>query len=239
MHRREQIHSSMARRAGRHAFIRDRALYGNQIVWMVYYEEGILMKTFSFCFLAGMAVYTAALASENPFQEITERNVFGLRPVPVRIRESPLPPPEPRAEIKLTGIATLLGDPEVFLQVVDPKTKKRQSLPGLKTGERFGDIVILAVDADDGIVRVRDGGEEQTLDFERNGIKRSELPAVVPIRPLPAVTWRPAVPGNVIYAGAGQPSRPPLPVPQINREEIMARIEAQRRLLLEKQRANQ
>jgi hypothetical protein len=202
--------------------------------------------------IAGTAASAFGVVPKTQFEVISQRNPFALRPIPPVV-EAPAPevPKPPRPEIRLTGISTLLGQPKVFLQVADPQTKKTEFPLGMIVGERFGEIEILSVDPENGVVRIRDGESETSLDFEHNGVKPSEaarppqMASAQPVPMPPSPAGHPDGPKNVIYAGGGQPVGAPTSpvVPAINpspfsglsREEIMAKIAEQRKTLLERQ----
>lgn len=194
--------------------------------------------------------------AEHPYAAIVERNAFGLRPIPPAPppAQPEVPPPAPLPDIKLTGISTLLGEPQVFIEIIDPQTKKTERPPGLEAGEKQFDIEILAIDPRQGVVRVRNRGTEQTLDFVNNGIKpgapstaanapanrgRVPAPAFSAMRPPPPSPIRsPVVPANpasdnsraIVSGGPGgattaTPMNPGIP------PDAEARIQAYRRLL--------
>ena len=149
--------------------------------------------------VAGFSLGAYAELKDNPYQVIIERNPFGLRPIP-----PPPPPPPPEAaptppppDIKLTGISTLLGAPKVFLEFTDAQTKKVERPSALLEGENFKDVTVLAIDPENGIVRVKIGDKEISLDFEHNGIKPTGVAAAAP-----------TVPGVVPMNPAGMPQPP-------------------------------
>jgi hypothetical protein len=112
----------------------------------------------------------------NPYQAITERNIFGLKP--------PTPPvsPEdnnrvPASKIKLTGITTILGRKQALLLVTvppRPPQPAREDSYILTEGQRDGEIEVLNIDETAGSVKVKNHGVVQTLDFVNDGNK---LPA--------------------------------------------------------------
>jgi len=135
------------------------------------------MKHLTFCaclailLLAGFSAF--AEVKDNPYQVIIDRNPFALRPIPpppVPVSNEPTNPPTV-SNIKLTGISTLLGPAKVFLQYENPQTKKTEFPPGMLVGEKQGEIEVLSIDPANGIVRIRHGDAETTLDFDHNGIK--------------------------------------------------------------------
>jgi len=169
-------------------------------------RNGIFVRFIIAATLAGIAVGAGAVTS-NPYQVITERNPFALRAIPPMPQTSPpevvKPPP---LEVNLTGISTLLGSPKVFLQFLNPQTKKVELSPAMNAGEAYGPIRVLSIDARNGIVRVKADDDELVLDFEHNGLK-------------PTSSAPPATPPSAV-------ARAPLP------PEVLARLEAQRRTRL-------
>jgi hypothetical protein len=161
--------------------------------------------------IAGLSFAIAANAivndGSNPYQPIVERNVFGLK--------DPPPPPSPDAEkpppakITLTGISTILGRKQALLEWTEPPTpgqqpKKNYSI--LTEGQREGQIEVLQIDEKAGMVKVRNYGVAQTLNFEQNGPK---LPSS-PITPLPGAGGIPsptaAIPAPMNAGGAFSPA---------------------------------
>jgi hypothetical protein len=113
----------------------------------------------------------------NPYHTIATRNLFALCPMPIEMRP-PVPTPEPMQslEIKLTGITTLLGEPCAILEFFDPQTKRTDRPSYFRERDRYnGRIMIVAIDAELGLVRIREDGRETTLDFVRNGITEREV----------------------------------------------------------------
>ena len=162
-------------------------------------KHGTIKSLLGGVIVAGFSLGAYAELKDNPYQVIIERNPFGLRPIPP-------PPPPPQAEappappppdIKLTGIHTLLGPPKVFLEFTDAQTKKVDRPSALLEGESFKDVTVLSIDPENGIVKVRIGDKEISLDFEHNGIKPSGMAAAAP-----------AVPGVVPINPAGMPQPP-------------------------------
>ncbi len=263
-------------------------------------KSGTLSRCLTAAALVGLSAIAYAEVRENPYQVIILRNPFALKdppppPPPPTNAPADLPPP---LDIRLTGISTLLGPPKVFLQVQNQQTKKFEFPPAMEVGEKQGDIEVLAIDADNGVVRIRNGDAETTLDFDKNGVKPAAVagtpgspvppppvfPGMTPLNiPPPPGAMVPGSPfnsgnrGNVSVSGGQQaasavpntpnfggaiPARPmrsegannvmiggsgaaanPNPAPTVSHtvstlspDEIAARIEAHRQLLLEKER---
>ena len=144
------------------------------------------------CMMGGFTVSTVAIgvtdAPDTPYQEIVNRNVFALKPPP--------PPPDPEAnkppppKITLTGITTIIGK-KALMEAPAPPGKpgeppKTKQCYTLAEGQREGDIEVLQIDEKTGSVKVKNGGQELTLTFDKDG---SKLPATPP----PSAT--PGLPG--------------------------------------------
>jgi len=157
------------------------------------------------CILSTFILCTAAVAvgadSENPYQGIVDRNVFGLKP--------PTPPGKPEEKkvdlppITLTGITTILGNKRALMNVQSPG-KPLQSFI-LAEGQRDGDLEVLEIDEKTGIVKVNQSGTVLSINFEKNG---SKLPAAVaaPVGPVNPLMPNPGLqpqPTGIPYVPAG------------------------------------
>ena len=259
-------------------------------------KTGRICGYFSAVALVGSSLVAFADVQENPYQVIIDRNPFGLKPIPVVVNTvADTNPPPPAVEIKLTGISNLGGDPKAFLEIVNTQTKKTERPRPLGIDDSDMNIKILSIDAEKGLVRVRNGDAESTLDFEKNGIKPTATASAAPVPPSGLVPLHPvptpghpmpvAVPGargaivagnngftqhgtantavpntmfssgagavpsrqlrvgdagNVIVAGGGQPMQQKTyaqPAPPLSAVDAAARIEAQRQMLLDRERS--
>lgn len=165
---------------------------------------GCILSTFILC----TAAVAVGLDSENPYQGIVDRNVFGLKP--------PAPPGKPEEKkvdlppITLTGITTILNNKRALMNI-QPPGKPLQSFI-LAEGQRDGDLEVLEIDEKSGTVKVNQSGTVLSVNFEKNG---SKLPAAVaapvaPVNPLmpnpnpglqPQPTAIPYVPANTPSSG--------------------------------------
>jgi hypothetical protein len=120
----------------------------------------------SLCIANGFCVCCAAPGTgDNPFQSITLRNVFGLRPaVPVQVTgpQANLP------KVILTGISTMLGTKEALLEILAAPVPAKPSKPDwciLKEGQREGPVEIVRIDEKAGTVLVNNSGTVTNLTF--------------------------------------------------------------------------
>ena len=177
-------------------------------------------KSLVFFILSGLLLGPDANAivpdtAGNPYQGITDRNIFALKPPPAppRPEDNKQPPPN----IKLTGITTILGRKQALLLVdvpAKPPQPAKQESYILTEGQRDGDIEIVAINEKEGVVKVKNHGEPQTLDFVNNGVKvpaGSSMPmAAAPgAPPMPAMAIPPPPSSSGNPGGMRQiPTRP-------------------------------
>src|SRR5262245_35472188 len=161
--------------------------------------------------LSSAVVTTLAVAKENPYESIIDRNAFGLKPPP--------PPPTnivqetPPLTVKLTGVTSLGGEPKAFFQVTEPGHGKQPKVQtAMSKGDRSAGVEVLESDVDKGEVKSKNGTVETTLNFEKDGIKSAGLTAPVPprIAAVPPLTLPPVQPG-----APGAPGVNPMTTPII------------------------
>lgn len=136
----------------------------------------------------------------NPYNRIVERNLFNLKqPAPP---PSNVPPPTPPPTITLTSITTILGKKLVTMTVPGKPGQPIQNLM-LAEGQGQEGIEILQIDETAGMVRVKNQGIEQTLDFLKNGAKPTlgpaptfQIPTPIPTQPMPSENMPPANQGS-------------------------------------------
>jgi hypothetical protein len=152
-----------------------------------------VLVTSSHCVLLLLLVSSAANCdaanpATNPYQVISVRNLFALRPSPPPLQ--PQPPSKPLPTIFLTGITTILGDKRACLELIIPP---RPHEPGhsqsslLKEGQRIGPLEVLQIDPKAELVKVSCDGVITMLSFEKNG----RPPATINPQPprLPVATF--------------------------------------------------
>lgn len=128
------------------------------------------MKAF-YTLLAGVAGF-AALSATNPYDGISTRNVFGLRPKvdpPADTNQVSMPKPD----FKLTGVAGFGDAKWVLLSKADPG-KPPQSFM-MREGDREGSLEIVHVDELANLVQIRNDGALVELTFDTNLVAKADL----------------------------------------------------------------
>ena len=156
------------------------------------------------CLIFALCAKAAAIPSDNSttsaakdYEQISIRNIFGLKPPP------PPAPPEtvktPPSKIVLTGITTFGGKRAIMKASGTPKVGQaapEQTLV-LRENQKEGEIEVIGIDESSGTVKVMNGGVEQLLSFDKDGMKPSTAGTAAP------------APG----AAPGIPHPAPLPAP--------------------------
>lgn len=106
-----------------------------------------------------------AASSDNPYQVISERNVFGLKPPPVPQAETPSTPPKPVVELALTGIADFSLKKWALLVCTERGKPPRNYT--LTEGQKVDGLEVVAIDARTGTVTVRLDGNDVVLSFKK------------------------------------------------------------------------
>ena len=165
--------------------------------------------------------------SQNPYQGITDRNVFALRPPP----PPPPPPPIQQLPVKITlnGIITIGGKRALLKAQIPahPPEPAKEEFYILRENQSEGDIEVVAIDDKAGTVKVKNHGTPQTLDFENNGAKlpaASTLP-IAPTLPAPAMAQMAVPPPTAPAPKAAEPA--------LSHDQQTALIELERERLLQ------
>jgi hypothetical protein len=168
--------------------------------------------------LACSGLAMASLAATNPYATISDRNVFGLKPPPPPEAVTPedLEPEEPPADVKITGITTIMGIPRALVKIktkADPKNKIPAEEKGyvMIAGEPPVDGVQVleiqdASDPSDVKVRVRQKGKEFWLALEKDTPKASAASAGGAVAANPAAGKAPPRVQRAALRGGGAPS---------------------------------
>lgn len=118
-------------------------------------------------------------AQGNPFRLIAARNAFGIKDPPAPpppVVDTPPPPPPTPSNVTLTGFTLWQGRKKVYLQITEPGSKA-PSFHDMEEGDVQGEIEILSIDEKNETARIRNAGQEFTLNFKENGAKAAGGPA--------------------------------------------------------------
>ncbi len=150
---------------------------------------------------------TPATANDPYIELITNRNVFGLKPIPPP--PSSEPPPQPPLGVKLIGLAEVGGKNLAVLSITDPT--KPPSPTNITTfvrgvGDREKDIEVLAIDLKSRTVKVKNRESVSDIQIEEPKVTGSPGPLVaggaLPTINLPPGFQRSAVPVAMPTLGA-------------------------------------
>ena len=152
-----------------------------------------------------LVAIAASAITANPYEAIVGRNVFGLKP-PTLTAPPAVAPAAATITIKLQGISTILDRKQVLLKVKTaarpPEPAKEQSYLWSE-GQGEDDIEVLAIDAANGTVTIKNRGETVPLTMKDD----AEKPAVGATLPGPAV---PSLQAPML-PGVTPPATPALP----------------------------
>jgi hypothetical protein len=108
----------------------------------------------------------------NPYDVITERNVFHLNPIP-----PPPPPPTPKVElpeIKLSGFLRI-GKTTHALFSCSPKDKKEEPIYyDLADGQKEGILEVVRIHEEEGEVEIINSGTPLTLSLKNDTLEAKE-----------------------------------------------------------------
>jgi hypothetical protein len=147
--------------------------------------------------LATLALPAAATLGANPYSGIVDRNPFGLLPPPAPVSIEVAAPP---SNVKLTGISTLFGGKKAMLMVTEGGAGKLPTYMSLVEGEQNGQITCTEINVEDGVVKIKNAGRNETLNFKDNGLTSAPTPISQPAAQPPG-----GQPGNVPAPGAPVP----------------------------------
>src|ERR1051325_7412793 len=149
------------------------------------------------CVLLASAGRVCAIGeTENPYHAIVDRNVFDLKAPPPPITNPPTAPPLPPANVKLTGMSTILGKPFALFKVQEPnqpgKPPNKEEDYMLRAGERKGTLELMEINYAEKKVKISLDGAVSTI-----GFAKIDLPS------------GPGAPSGVPYGIPGAPGAPP------------------------------
>jgi hypothetical protein len=123
-----------------------------------------LLAGVALCVATTTLVAAAAQQRKQPYQTISERNVFGLRPALPDIPPPPLPVRSPPLPIvRLTGLTDLTGEKVALLEISYPGGPVKK--PIMSEGEKADDVEVLEIDLDSSQVRMQIAGVQTNLTF--------------------------------------------------------------------------
>jgi hypothetical protein len=144
----------------------------------------------------------------NPFRLIATRNAFGIKdppPPPTPVVDTPPPPPPTPSNVTLTGFSLWQGRKKVYLQISAPGSKA-PSYRDMEEGDVQDDIEILGIDEKNETARIRNAGQEYTLNFKENGAKPTGGPQQPGIPSVPGTIPAPVTTGVVNANRGGGPT---------------------------------
>lgn len=133
-----------------------------------------------------LVVGTGAAQAGHPYEQIAEKNAFGLKAAPViepKIVPVPVAPP---SDVTLTGMASVAGKKQVFLKMVVPGEKDAKYLR-LGELERDGGIEVLEIDLKNERVRLKHNGQPMVMTFATHGAKAGSTPVAAKLPPVPVM----------------------------------------------------
>ncbi len=151
-----------------------------------------------------------AESQEERYNTISQRNAFGLKPPPEP--PPPPPPPAPTTTVKLTGIIKLNNNRRAVLLIQEQGKQPESKV--LTEQQTSGPVEVLAIDPDEGTVKIKNGDQEVTLNMVKDGVKTPPAPPQPTTQPQPAPGI--PIPGQIVPPAAppGQPANPgAAPVP--------------------------
>jgi len=151
------------------------------------------------CAVAALMALAGPLAQanvENPYATIVDRNPFGLKPPPPPpAAPEQTAPPVPMAQVTLTGLVSMFGEPRALLEITEePGKAGTAKKPIMREGERLGPVEILSIDVAKNTVRIRNSGVETNMTF-----------AVAKSTPTPGGPGVPGAPPAYTPPSLGQP----------------------------------
>jgi hypothetical protein len=130
----------------------------------------IVRVTHALCALSLLGVFSiSAEPAANPYQAISERNAFGLRPPPPVV-ETPTAPAKPLPELTLTGLADFSFKKWALL--ISAERGKSPKHLTLSEGESGEGLEVLTIDVEAGTVKVRLEQSEVVLSFKEQEQKQ-------------------------------------------------------------------
>ena len=159
--------------------------------------------------VGGAVQKAGGVVKDNPYQSIIDRNAFNLNPPPPPETNAPPAPPN---KILLTGVMSIGETTKAMLEITEPGPGKLPHKPILAAGQKEHGVEVLDIDAEKGSVKVKNGGIEVVLTFEKDGKTNAptalvNLPVVgggaTPLSTVPTRTMSPTTRSPLVTPGAG------------------------------------
>jgi len=131
--------------------------------------------------------------SDNPYQSIVTRNVFGLNPIPPQVI-STAPPGPPPPKITVTGITTIFGPKEALFKVagvVRGGGPPKDEYYTFTEGEEEDDVEVTKIDTEKNIVSFMNHGVEQDIALVDGTASSGSAPSAPSTPSWPGVGRRP------------------------------------------------
>ena len=170
--------------------------------------------------LAGTMQLVLGEVRPNPYHTIIDRNAFALKPPPPPPDpEASRPPPPPPSNVKLTGIHSMFGknSKRAMLEILETGPGKLPKKPTLKEGERDGNVEVVSIDVEKGLVKILNNGIEAILGFTNDVAKSG--PVSVPGYPAGVLntTFQPP-------SGMATPANIAVPLPGANADSGRTKV---------------
>ena len=117
--------------------------------------------------------------NSNPYQTITERNVFGLKPA-IQLPPATSDQPQTIKNLFLTGISVKKGEKVAHFATPDPSKPGTQKYFSLREKDSDSGIEVLEINERAGTVKIKNYGNIVDLSFEKNGLKPQQSATLLP-----------------------------------------------------------
>lgn len=151
--------------------------------------------------------------SENPWSVIVTRNVFALKEEPPPVSPDKPDAPPPPSNVELLGIATINGKQRVYLRTIEvgkPTATPPETFTLSVDEPMRNDVELGEVDEKGGVVKIKNRGVAQTINFKDNAAKSVAVAAA----PAPGA---PGAPGAAPGTGIPMPKAASVPQETLNR----------------------
>jgi hypothetical protein len=110
---------------------------------------------------------SGASSSDGPYRAIMDRNVFDLRPMPVKDNTAAAPTPPPN--VKLVGLMMITGHPQAVLSIADPTAPTKPPVSYVLSEEqRQASVEVKSINMEAETARVQIAGDVVQLKLEKD-----------------------------------------------------------------------